>query len=121
VFLGRVPVNDLFYRKDKSKHDVRALAKKFLKNKRLVAGIIVGVPILLFLLFGNRGIVQRLKLQHQKADLEMKIQHAEEEGKRLQVDSKALDGDKRAMEKVARENYGMHREGETVYKISKKK
>lgn len=121
MFLGQAPVNDLFYRKDRSKLDVRALAKKVLKNKRLVVGIVVGVPILLFLLFGNHGIIQRLKLQGQKADLEMKIQRAEEDGKRLQADSKALDGDKRAIEKVARENYGMHREGETVYKITRKK
>jgi cell division protein FtsB len=34
---------------------------------------------------------------------------------------KALEGDKRAIEKIARERYGMHREGETVYKVTKKK
>lgn len=114
-------MNDLFYRKDKRTLDARALIKKLLRNKRLVAGLIVGVPLFLFLLFGNHGIVQRVRLQHQKTDLESKIQRADEEGKRLQADSKALDGDKQAIEKVARENYGMHREGETVYKISKKK
>jgi len=114
-------MNDLFYRKDKRKPDVRALVKKLFRNKRYVTGLIVGIPLVLFLLFWSHGIVQRVRLQHQKADLELKIQRAEEEGKRLQADSKALDGDKRAIETVARENYGMHREGETVYKISKKK
>ena len=114
-------MNDLFYRKDKSTLDARALARKLLRNKRLVAVVVVGLPLMLFLLFGNHGILQRLKLQRQKADLEVKIQQVEQEGKRLQAESKALDGDKRAVEKVARENYGMHREGETVYKISKNK
>jgi cell division protein FtsB len=114
-------MNDLFYRKDKRKPDVRSLVRKLVRNKRLVAGIVVGVPLMLFLLFGSHGIVQRVKLQHQKAGLEMKIQQANEEGKRLQAESKALDGDKSAIEKVARENYGMHREGETVYKVTKRK
>ena len=56
----------------------------------------------------------------EKAELEAKIQQAMEETKQLQADSKALDGDKKAIEKVAREKYGMIREGETVYKVRKK-
>jgi cell division protein FtsB len=114
-------MNDLFYRKDKRKLELRVLGRRLLKNKRLLAGLILGLPLLIFILFGNHGVVQRLRLQHQRADLETKIQQAEEEGKRLQSESKALDGDKRAIEKVARENYGMHREGETVYKVAKRK
>jgi cell division protein FtsB len=48
------------------------------------------------------------------------IRSAEAENKRLQAESKALDGDKKVIEKVAREKYGMVREGETVYKVKKK-
>ena len=36
-----------------------------------------------------------------------------------QSQSKALDGDKKEIEKVARERYGMVREGEKVYKVNK--
>ena len=71
------------------------------------------------ILFGNRGILQRVRLQHQKAELEAKIRQAQEETKTLQSQSKALDGDKKAIEKVAREKYGMVREGEKVYKVNK--
>ncbi len=114
-------MNDLFYRKGKRRFDVQSLARKLLKNKRFLVSLILGVPLLVIILFGNHGIVQRFRLQRQRADLEMKIQQAEEDGRRLQEESKALDGDKHAIEKVARENYGMHREGETVYKITKHK
>lgn len=109
-------MDNLFYRKDRKKFDIRAM----LASKRLLSGIFIGIPIILFLLFGNHGIVQRIRLQNQKADLQAKIQQAEAETKQLQTESKALDTDKKAIEKVAREKYGMAREGETVYRVRKK-
>jgi cell division protein FtsB len=39
----------------------------------------------------------------------------------LQAQSKALEGDRAAIEKVAREKYGMLKEGETVYRVHRKK
>ncbi len=113
-------MDNLFYRKDKKSFDVRAALKKLLKNKRAVLGLVVGVPLTLFLLFGSHGIIQRFGLKSQKAELEAKIEQANAETKLLQAESKALDGDKKAIEKVAREKYGMIREGETVYKVRKK-
>lgn len=113
-------MDNLFYRKDKKKLDVRAILKKIAKNKRAMLGLVLGVPLVLFLLFGNHGIIQRIRLQNQKAELETKIQQAGAETKQLQAESKALDGDKKAIEKVAREKYGMARDGETVYKVRKK-
>ncbi|MBM2844949.1 MAG: hypothetical protein HW407_261 [Bacteroidetes bacterium] len=113
-------MDNLFYRKEKKKWDVRGLLKKFLKSRRSVLSVVIGIPALLFILFGSHGIIQRVRLQNQKAELELKIQQAEAETKRLQAESKALDGDKKAIEKVAREKYGMHRDGETVYKVQKK-
>ncbi len=73
-----------------------------------------------FALFGNRGVFQRVRLEERKAQMEAKIREAQEENRKLQAQSKALDGDKKAIEKVAREDYGMHRKGETVYKVKKK-
>jgi cell division protein FtsB len=113
-------MDNLFYRKEGKKFDVRSKLKKLLRNRRAVLGLIVGVPLALYVLFGSHGIIQRVKLQNQKAKLEEKIRQAEEETKKLQAESKALDGDKKAIEKVAREQYGMIREGETVYKVKKK-
>jgi len=114
-------MDNLFYRKHERNINVWQLFKKSLKNKRTVVGVVVGLPLTLFLLFGSHGIVQRVKLVRTRADLESKIQQAEEDTRRLQLESKALDGDKKAIEKVAREKYGMIRDGETVYKASKKK
>ncbi len=114
-------MENLFYRKDKKTFDPRIFLKKLFRNKRAVLGIVAGTSLALFLLFNSHGIVQRVKLQNEKAELELKIQQAEGETKRLQAESKALDGDKKAIEKVAREKHGMVREGETVYKVKKDK
>ena len=113
-------MDNLFYRKDRKKLDIRAMVKKLGKNKRAMIGLVVGLPLILFLFFGNHGIVQRIRLQNQKSELEVKILQAESETKQLQVESKALDGDRKAIEKLAREKHGMIREGETVYKVRKK-
>ena len=113
-------MDNLFYRKDRKKFVLPGMLKKLARNKRALLGIVLGLPLLLFLLFGGHGIVQRVKFQEQKTQLEAKIQQAETETKQLQAQSKALDSDKKAIEKVAREKYGMIRDGETVYRIRKK-
>lgn len=113
-------MDELFYRRRKKRIDLRGFARKLLKNLRAVAAMVLGVPLVLFLLFGSRGVVQRVRLQNQKADLETKIREANAETQRLNAELKALDGDRKAIEKVAREKYGMLREGETVYKVNRK-
>ena len=53
--------------------------------------------------------------------MQEKIANAQKEQLRLQQVSKALDKDPKMIEKVAREQYGLVREGETVYKVKKDK
>jgi cell division protein FtsB len=113
-------MDNVFYRKMQKGFGLRGLLKRLAGNRRMVIALVVGVPILLFVLFGNRGIVQRFRLQSQKAEIEQKVLEAAAENRRLQAESKALDADKKAIEKVAREKYGMIRDGETVYKVRKK-
>jgi cell division protein FtsB len=109
----------VFYRKLDRRPEIRAVLKRLLGNRRLMVGLVLGLPLLLFVLFGNRGVVQRVRLQAQKSQLEQKIREAEAEAKRLQAESRALEGDRKTIEKVAREKYGMVREGETVYRVAR--
>jgi cell division protein FtsB len=103
-----------FYRKEKKQTGILG---KILGNRRLLVGLLVGIPLLLFVLFGSRGIVQRIRLEQEKAGLQEQIRAAEQETVRLQTASKALDGDRKAIEKVAREKFGMVRRGEKVYTV----
>jgi cell division protein FtsB len=110
-----------FYRKKGKRIDLRAGLRKLLKNRRLMLLLVIGAPIVLYVFFGPRGVMKRVQLQREKTTLEGQIRAAEAEERILQAQSKALDGDKAAIEKVAREKYGMVKEGETVYKVNRKK
>ena len=112
-------MDDQFYRKEKRRSRGRTVIGRIIRNKRLLLILVMAVPLLVFLLFSSRGIVQRVRLERQKAELEEQIRSAEEETRRLQAESQALDGDRTAIEKVAREKYGMVRDGEKVYRIDR--
>src|SRR5512135_2577560 len=113
-------MDNLFYRRKKKAIDVAGLLRAIGRNKRLIILLVAGVPLGLYLMFGNRGVLQRIRLERQKTEMENQIRNAEAESKKLEAQSKALDGDKKAIEKVARERYGMARDGETVYKCNRK-
>lgn len=113
-------MEDLFYRKEKKRPKTLDAVVKVFKNKRMTVRLLLGILVGGYVLFGSHGILQRLRLQYEKQELEHMIKEAEAETKRLQAESKALDGNPKAIEKVAREKYGMIREGETVYKVNKR-
>lgn len=86
--------------------------------------VLLGIPFLLFVTFSNKGILQRMRLEEEKKLWQEKVGQAQTEQQQLQQQSKALETDTSpggAVEKVARERYGMVREGETVYKVKKEK
>lgn len=108
-----------FYRKIKSTGTLKSLGKKVFKTRGRAVAVIGGIFIVGFVLFNNRGVVARIRLEIERREMIEKVREAEEETKRLQAYLKALDGDKKTIEKVAREKYGMARQGETVYKVKK--
>jgi len=83
--------------------------------------LLVGIPIIGYVLLNPHGIIQRVRLELAKREMETKLKEAEVEQQQLQDLAKRLANDKRTIEKVAREKYGMLRAGETVYKVEAKK
>ncbi|MEW6062640.1 MAG: septum formation initiator family protein [Bacteroidota bacterium] len=110
-----------FYRKIKRQVEPKNLFEKIRENKTGSLLIIGGFILFLYVFFNSNGILQRLKLELQKKEMIEKIEKAEAEQAKLKEQSKALDGDPKAIEKVAREKYGMVRENEKVYKVAPKK
>lgn len=108
-----------FYRVVPRRSRLKKVLQKVFKNRRrtvLVAGAAV---LLVYLLFDNKGIIKRVQLELQRKEMAAKVEEARKETKQLQEQLKALEGDKKTIEKVAREKYGMAREGETIYKVKK--
>ena len=110
-----------FYRKIKKQVSPEQIAETIKENKRGTAIVAGAFLLFLYVLFNSNGIIARVRLEMKKKDAVEKIHTAEEEQKKLKDQSKALDGDPKAVEKVAREKYGMVRENEKVYKVAPKK
>lgn len=95
--------------------------RKSKRGRRFGLILLVGIPIIGYVLLNPHGMIQRVRLELAKREMAEKLREAELEQQRLQDLSKRLENDKRTIEKVAREKYGMLREGETVYKVKPKK
>ncbi|MBW7887507.1 MAG: septum formation initiator family protein [Bacteroidetes bacterium] len=108
------------FRKIKKQFTLQNIYQKAKENP--LRAIVIGILAILFVVafFSSNGIYARLKLESQKKEIQEKIRTAEEEQEKLKAASKALEGDDKAIEKVAREKYGMVREGEKVYKVKPK-
>lgn len=98
---------------------LQGITKSVFRTRRRALFVLVGTVLVSYVFLNNRGIIARIKLEHQRQEMIEKVRAAEEETRQLESYLKALEGDKRTIEKVARERYGMAREGETVYKVKK--
>jgi cell division protein FtsB len=114
-------MEQLYYRKTVKKPPLPLWLMKLAKSNWVRIIVLAGIPLLAFVTFNNKGILQHIHLQQEKREMQEKIANAQKEQLRLQQVSKALDKDPKMIEKVAREQYGLVREGETVYKVKKDK
>lgn len=91
---------------------------RFIKyNSRLVLVIIFFIGLVSLAVFGNKGILQRYRLESERKDLEKQL---DDEYKKAEVIRKEIDelrSSDEKMEHVAREKYGMTKEGETIQKV----
>jgi cell division protein FtsB len=110
-----------YYRREKRSGGLRKIIGSIVQNKKMMILLSIGGPLLLFVLFNNRGVLQRMKLENQKNELEVRVQELRREQSELEQFSRLLDGDRATIEKVARERYGMVRDGETLYRVHRTK
>lgn len=113
-----------YYRKLKRPHLMQNVLKEFWRRPLLRWTVLLGIPLLLAATFSNKGILPRMRLEAEKKTWQQKVHEVEQEQRRLEQLSKDLETDTTsggAIEHVAREKYGMVREGETVYKVKKEK
>ena len=108
-----------FYRARPGSRRLKGALGSLLNNKARAISLLVAILAVFYLLFDNKGIVRRVQLEWREQELTEEIVHAREETKRLQALLKAVENDKKMIETLARERYGMAREGETVYRVKK--
>jgi cell division protein FtsB len=93
-----------------------SLRRLFWRGTLLKIGIIA--VVLGYVIFGNRGILQRIYLEVEKQNMIERVKMAEKETDGLKEQLELVSKDNAYIEKIARERHGMIRSGETVYRIA---
>jgi cell division protein FtsB len=102
-----------------STHNSRRATKVTLKAVVLLSGVLTLVFLISFV-FSDRGLPE---LQHARArvgDLRANISRLETDNARLRAEIESVKKSTYAVERIAREDLGMSRSGETVYMLPKK-
>lgn len=85
-------------------------------RKALLLACVLGlIALLVGALFGNRGMLQLIQQREQAHRIERQIAELRYENARLGGQIRALRSEPRAIERVAREQLGLARPGETVF------
>ena len=82
-----------------------------------LASILALIALLVGSLFGDRGILHLMTQRERALALERELQELRAENGRLAVEIHALKTDPQAVERLAREQLGLARPGETVFLI----
>lgn len=87
------------------------------KKAAILASIIVVVGLLVGSLFGDRGLLQLVSQRERAESLAREIEQLKADNSRLAAEIGALRTDPYAIERLAREELGLVRPGETVFVI----
>ena len=79
-------------------------------------GFLILVTLFLIFASGKRGFLQQVRVNRRKKQLEKEILLLQAEKERLEKEKEDLDSPEK-IEKIAREKYGMAKEGEKVYRV----
>lgn len=89
-----------------------------LRWRKSFLGIILGgIIVIWFTFIDTYSIWTRIELNQQKTELKEKKERLKNETQALKQKIQDLETDPFLLERIAREEYGMKKEGETVYKI----
>ena len=97
-----------------SSREPRASSRVTLKAVILLSGV-VSIVFLVSFLFSKGGIAELQKSRHRVAALQTDVDRLRDENQRLGGEIASLRKSTLAVERIAREDLGMSREGEIVY------
>jgi cell division protein FtsB len=86
-------------------------------RRKIFVYLLVLVAILSYAVFGKKGVLQRVELEMENRELKEKLKSEQDKSILLQKEIEDLKTSDKKIEKVAREKYGMVKEGEEIYKV----
>lgn len=87
------------------------------KRRKLLIGGSLLLALLVFVLFSDHGVVKRISLESEKVNMIEEIRNEQRIRDSLNQRIEELRYDTTEIERVAREKYGMVKEGEKIYYI----
>ena len=97
---------------------LKIIARFFKYNKFFMLFIAILLMIVYMTLFGSKGLMHRISLESEKKDLEGQLKTETQRTGELQKEIEKLNNSDERIEEVAREKYGLTKEGEKIYKIT---
>ena len=90
----------------------------FLRKKYFLYGIIFGFALLIFIIFAGKGLVQIHHLKREREKVKMATGRLKEENQKIahQI-GKMKKNTKEEVERIAREELGLVKKGEIIYKF----
>lgn len=86
-------------------------------KKSFLISLLIGFFVLWFAFFDTYSLMTRYQLNSQKSDLVERTQELNKKSEELKQKIEDLKNNPDLLEKIAREEYGMRKPGETVYRI----
>lgn len=99
--------------------ELPASQKKLMTRKRVIVITILTAAILAFVMFSSHGILSRLKIASDAAQLRTTLSKMKDEEDSLRAEIVKLQNDTLEIERLARERYGYVRLGEKVFVIKR--
>ena len=87
------------------------------KGRHLLAGAVLAVALYYAAFGGEYSAVDLLRLKRDRRGAEAQLARTRREADSLRVQARKLESDPATVERVARERFGMIREGETLYRF----
>ena len=100
-----------------TREDRRSEQRGLRRKAALLASVIAIIALVVGSLFGDRGILQLMAQRQRALDLAREIEDIRAENLLLAAEIHALRTDPRAIERIAREELGLARPGETVFLV----
>jgi cell division protein FtsB len=74
--------------------------------------------ILFFTIFGERGLLRIYHLNQEKQETRKRLEELKAENEKLKREIEALKTDRRYLESIARKDFGLVRQNETIYQFT---
>jgi cell division protein FtsB len=106
------------YKYSEEKDGIIKSVLRFLKYNKFffIVAVLVSL-LLLFSIFADKGLITRLKYQSDKKKMEKQLEDEKKKQEDLKKEIDELNNSNDKTEKIAREKYGMTKEGEVIFKI----